>query len=191
MEEARKRKTWLLEIATFVVLFIYAGLTFWQARSTAHLVKITEDNTKKQLRAYVTIDEIKLRPDGPVTANIPTQFIITFKNTGQTPAQRLVFTPLHGDEVSSSLCTTVISKPVYYSVTNLGPGQLAHNANNAFEMGAGCIDAISQGRVPLKIRGMLTYDDIFGEHHHTGFCAQYEALTTRQMSACQDGEDMD
>ena len=95
-EETRKRKVWWLEIATFVVLSIYAGLTFWLAFSSQQSVD-TENRAIEQAktqfaedqRPYIWMGQRENGGDVEIRHGNtfgPLNVTLWFKNYGRSPA---------------------------------------------------------------------------------------------------------
>ena len=94
-EKLLNRTEWQLGGTAFEIFLIVAaigiaGYAGYQAWRTA---EIADRTAKHQLRAYITLESLAMVP--PVGQNRYWQFIPQWKNTGQTPAHRVVMNTNH------------------------------------------------------------------------------------------------
>lgn len=76
-----------IEIATLGIVFIQAVIYGIQARLMRKAIDASKESSERQLRAYLTFSNFE--KGTPTGNNIPT-YVVVFKNTGQTPAYRVV-----------------------------------------------------------------------------------------------------
>jgi hypothetical protein len=149
-------------------------LTFAIAFYTYKLVKGADDTAKKQLRAYVMLDE------GEQLSGISTpepKVIVTIKNFGKTPAHK----------VSSTILLKILPFPLSTdlldAMKNIQPGDfisqdvLGPDAKHRLSSGgkskftiAELQDLFTNSKTKaLYSFGKITYEDIFGNKHETRF----------------------
>lgn len=98
-KDAKQRKKWRLEVATFWVLTVYAALTAvqsYQAKKSADATKSAADTAKQALvdvqRAVVSVDTFtaarQLGKDGQISGM---QFTVGWKNSGTTATKDMVY----------------------------------------------------------------------------------------------------
>jgi hypothetical protein len=78
-----ERKKWCLEIATFVVLTLYAGLTGWQAFTNQKIANLSQQQFTSSERPYVWMPYARITTvlnEGKVTS------ILVLANYGKSPA---------------------------------------------------------------------------------------------------------
>jgi hypothetical protein len=91
-DQTSSRKKFVVEIATLIVVTIYAGLTFWQACTTQKIANLTKKTYETSQRPYIGVNGIAARFDfrpndkirNPKDA-IGLQFQCEIKNFGPVP----------------------------------------------------------------------------------------------------------
>jgi hypothetical protein len=144
---------WLLTIATFSLWYATMRLV-WDARETS----------KRQLRAYVTVQDLKLES---VATGVRAGLI--WENTGQTPARKVrtftsfaLFDP--AAPPSFDYVTEYTDPSEVESQLVLGPKQITINSLGIVSHQE--IAAIGQGTVKAFVWGWMEYDDIYGKKRH-------------------------
>jgi hypothetical protein len=129
-------------------------------------------------------------PGEPITEDKLFVVPIIFKNGGMTPATHVKM-DIDPNQFQGIDCAVPSIKSPYDSETSIGPGDTGSDNNTVLYLHKGCVDALNSGKAKFTVSGVIRYDDVFGFHRHTHFCARYEALATRQMAACLTGNDID
>lgn len=142
-----------------------------RAADAAHkMIEAMDATARKQLRAYITIDEVEVsRWDD----NSPVVFKITVQNTGQTPAKHAAVR--HDTKVVSSIedrdftneTTGIIDADI---TIGAGKSRKVTLVSEAITITAA---AAAQFNRILLAYGFVTYQDVFGETHTTRFCAYF------------------
>ncbi len=167
--EEKESKPWeaLTGFSTLALAFITMGLAYFTLelwRSTGNLVKGAEDTAKKQLRAYIGIQDQIIRrvPDGRYQA------VITIVNSGRTPAHNVrrilkvgVFDAEHTDFDTSGLI-----------------GQMPMAPNSQYVMRK-IVDELKPDDIPkinnpesgihVFMWGRIEYKDIYKVQQHVNF----------------------
>jgi hypothetical protein len=122
-EDARKRKIWWLEVATFIVLSIYAGLTAWQSWSTQKIVTLTREQFTKDQRPYVWISKPKFFPPQSGQKMSAT---VDFLNFGKSPALNIKtdFRSLEFGPNGEKNIDVIFNMPKGIKITYPGPPSL-------------------------------------------------------------------
>ena len=166
-------------IATFTLVLAISTIGLWVA--TLGLYIAGERHSERQLRAYIT---------GPTSARISdfqtSQYpavILTFKNSGQTPAQDVcVWT-------SSAVAVYPMENPPARpdgaagegsSVGTIGPHAEFHNQIQAdIAVTAAERAEVIAGGAAFFVYGEISYRDSFGKSRTTTFCHFYAGPTAR------------
>ena len=155
---------------------------------------IARDTAKRQLRAYVSVSDVSLAPEGPhLPYNL--QGSVTFINTGETPAIDLEAALWVAVSAGSFLDRMpIIEHPISDSPskTVLGAGlpqQITHvtqiTGHNAAE--------IMSGDFTVVVHGLIRYRDIFGQLQETRYRSFQNAKTRETgtpIASCPDGNSM-
>lgn len=169
-------------ISTFLVLLaLYLAFrSNWIARDTA----------KRQLRAYMNLSEIKLMSRN-VGAPVTTKVI--FSNTGQTPARRvqvkfeIMSGPSSAEEEHFAPDQTLPDR-IGGSIGRDQPIRVYPGLKTNWE--AVDEEAFVDGLCTIWVFGEISYEDIFGERHHTRI-RMYADRTTRgdDFAPCEAGNE--
>jgi len=142
-------------------------------------VWLMKDTAKRQLRAYLTVtigsaiyQERRSAEDG---GDLKFESDPHLVNTGQTPARKIQF-KARAEILPSPLPVGInlaegMDEGVGYSM--LGPRQ---NATMTAIVSGFCQDSEVEvikrgtGAQALYVWGLITYEDVFGDAHHTRFC---------------------
>ena len=146
------------------------------------------DFSLRQLnRAWITV--INLQMVQPLQENVSNQIAISFENSGKTPAVNVTF---HSEalDFTGLNCSGPTVKAPYKSSMILGPAEKASNNNYVFLFPKECVAELQSGKANLYVRGSISYDDVFGEHHISRFCGQFEGVTTGLLTFCQNGNEL-
>jgi len=179
-EDARKRKVWWLEVATFIVLSIYAGFTAWQSWSTQRIVNLTREQFTKDQRPWLAVDP----PTETVKGVFPFKLNMLIRNTGRTPA-RNVIVKFNAFPFLSSEEPRFIFKgdPVPF-------GPIAPNAYHIFTY-RGQTNENNEG-VPngytYYAYGSVAYQDVFTDKHWITYC--FFKQGTESYAYCKNHNDI-
>jgi hypothetical protein len=132
------------------------------AKAAQDAIKLAEETTKSQLRAYVYLDTCRI---GYFNNNALVS--CDFKNTGQTPAQKLatdasIFVMLDGVLIREK---ALPSKGFYGSVGRDGiyTFQVQFDAEDKF------FEFFKAGRIKIRFKGQISFIDIFDENRTIPF----------------------
>lgn len=171
---------WLSIASAFglTLTVVFAGLA-WKESKTAtntakEALKITENTSKKQLRAYLTLDSITCDIHKAGIVNVG----VVVLNCGQTPA--------FIDEYSRSIVTYLAANghPEMDHISTsadvvVGPS-CHHTFNNSLSTLPEKIDPFTKellsGERRIRVHIKIGYTDIFGEQHSTEFMRTNEPM---------------
>lgn len=193
-EDQHKKQLFWTKVAAALV-FLYTIAAFGGVIYSALIYRSSVKASEKQLRAYVVISNIQLIVPKTPSATGDLQpgdntFRFISKNDGQTPVRHLQLTLSREPWITGGVNTTIPGPASPKSSVVLGPGDTSFNDETLYNLSAATIDDLHSGVAHLRIRGVLTYRDIFGSEHHTWWCFQWVGGTTR-MQACAAGNDFD
>jgi hypothetical protein len=168
--DAFEQATLATAIVGVIILCIYTGLTGYQAY-------LAKDTAERQLRAYVSV-VVEKQPD--LNKPGPTDVVLLFKNTGQTPAfkvrARSIFSAVKGadlnlsDDEIGAVRDAMDTMKGYESV--MFPGQEFRQSPEP-ETGLPLTNdhkiLIIMGAMTLWVNGEVSYTDTFGYPHSTRF----------------------
>jgi hypothetical protein len=161
-----ERSDWLLVIPTWLIAFVSIGLAIYAARLWKAATALSEDGkevSKKELRAYVALDEIFFSEATDAAGGLHK---LRIRNYGQTPASGMSI----WCERASHLPQEGV-KPFYDSP--LVDGQLLHPVQ-AFTVGLSAAPLYRIGKPGFFTYGRIVYHDIYGRWWVTKFCYRYE-----------------
>jgi hypothetical protein len=149
---------------------------------------LSVESRNKQLRAWIYVTEVTLAK-GPIAAYVPNLITLHFKNGGVSPAGH-VTSDFKGRFYGTGCDVPLEDAPNPPSELPVGPGEPMTSLQNAITIDDRCLQALSKGTATFKIDGVIDYQDIFGNVHHTWVCVQYSnELGT--MHTCPSGDDFD
>ena len=164
-------------LALLLTLFFIA----WQALLMRQSVSASDEVSKRELRAYLTvaIGEAIFQQRRPQKNGGDLKFESRplIVNTGRTPARQIVF------KARAAIMPLPLPKTVHLpdapdqdaAGSILGPQQTAFLSGIVDGFCADNeVDSIkyTSGDKALYVWGLVTYEDVFGEEHHTRFCQQ-------------------
>jgi|ERR1035437_147191 hypothetical protein len=134
-------------------------------------------NTKRELRAYISIDNFT---NIIVQPNKPIEFKIVIINTGKTPAYKIdcwLYATLGSEQINQNIIANLKKKLTTQGVgaTSIGFNQMNDifvHINEPFwnEM---TYNKITSKESLFNILGQISYSDVFNERHITQFCIKY------------------
>ena len=157
---------WWLVAAVLLVALVAGMLAMYIARlakASSALLDETKDSTKKELRAYVALDEIFFTEAGETAAGMHK---LRIRNYGQTPASRMSI----WCERASHLPQDGVNP--YYDVPVVD-GQLLHPVQ-AYTVGLASAPLYRIGKPGFFTYGRIIYHDIYQQWWVTKFCFRYE-----------------
>jgi len=161
-----ERSDWLLVIPTWLIAFVSLGLAIYTARLWKAATALSQDGreiAKKELRAYVALDEIFFSEATDAAGGLHK---LRIRNYGQTPASGMSI----WCERASHLPQEGV-KPFYDSP--VVDGQLLHPVQ-AFTVGLSAAPLYRIGKPGFFTYGRIVYHDIYGHYWVTKFCYRYE-----------------
>jgi hypothetical protein len=205
--------TQILAIITFALAF-FTGLLWW---ATIGLLGDAKETSRKQLRAYITIDDLGmsnvanpiLPPDHTIDlSKIPANLRIPnsapwatgwIRNAGQTPALdvvhwgQAVFDTFPIPQNSLEPSTSIEGFPrsvIGPQVKTSKTYRLPAPLDNAQ------IDQLRAGTAAIYVYGRITYRDIFGDPHFTVYRLAYQSYSSvigliGDLSVCEHGNNTD
>lgn len=150
---------WLISVTGLLV--IATGVLAWYTR---RLVRGAEDTARRQLRAYICLEEGRIEPHGNEGY---CDVIFTLKNSGQTPAYN-VETWQITRIVDLAEPPYVIRTPDKWGMVGPGAGigcKLLHNPLTPADR-----SDIKLEKKTVIVWGQVTYKDAFGQERYTNFC---------------------
>ena len=157
---------WWLLAAVLLLALVAVALAIYTARlwkATAALLGDVRDTARKELRAYVALDDIFFSEAGESAAGVHK---LRIRNYGQTPASRMSI----WCERATHLPQEGV-KPFYDSP--LVDGQLLHPVQ-AFTLGLSAAPLYRIGKPGFFTYGRIIYHDIYDQWWVTKFCYRYE-----------------
>lgn len=157
---------------------VLVALTLRHTRRAADAARDTvnsmRDTAKRQLRAYVVIDEVNKE----TRYTWPPEFVLTIKNAGQTPAHKLTVRTREIVATTEPVDADLdIQTAAEYEIP-LGPGHTSEHLlprESLRDVCATCsYEAFMRDRLhTLYIAGEIKYDDVFGNEQQTNFRFAY------------------
>ena len=165
-QEWWQRPEWWLVVAVSALLLVALGLVLYTSRlwkATSGLLKTTADTGKKELRAYVALDEIFFEE---AAENAPGIHKLRIRNYGQTPAYRMSIWCERASHLPKEGVTPYYDTPIV-------DGQLLHPVQ-AYTVALAAAPLYRIGKPGFFTYGRVVYHDIYGEWWVTKFCYRYE-----------------
>lgn len=139
------------------------------ADSAQNLVEISKDNAKRQLRAYITLQEVDFKPSGIIAGPFILQII--WKNTGNTPAVDVVCrTKFQIFEIESELEFDNFDRFPIIGPAARGPNQEIWGGE--ITISSDNYSSVGRGEQRMAIIGYVAYQDVFGTSHETRTCVE-------------------
>lgn len=183
-----------LAYATIALAGITLALAVFTALlwcATRKLVIDAKETSKRQLRAYLSVDAAELRD---LAIDLKPEGQIRIKNTGATPAY----------DVTTLIMLTAVKDPfelaghlkraVPVGPSQIGPGgALSPTSVIDMAMTQTLLDALTTKSHTLYLHGRIDYTDVFRRPHWTTFrCAQDpDRIGTARLRICSEGNDAD
>lgn len=172
------------------LIFVYAGLTFWQACTTRDILNTTRDQFQRDQRPYVIVEGCSIGqlgvPKSQIVVGQPFGVDVHFKNVGKTPAlnvlihRHVVFGEENVDQIrqepiDTRKTGTALAQGNQGEVTAVSLKDTL--ANESMEINPA--DIVSwDGRRPIVIFGRITYEDTAGNRYCTPYLQDYLATGT-------------
>lgn len=161
-----QRSDWWLVISMWAFALIALALVAYTSKlwkATSQLLKTTADAGKRELRAYVALDEIFFEEAGE---SAPGVHKLRMRNYGQTPAYRMSIWCERASHLPKEGVTPYYETPVI-------DGQLLHPVQ-AYTVALAAAPLYRIGKAGFFTYGRIVYHDIYGEWWVTKFCFRYE-----------------
>lgn len=168
---------------------VYCGLTYALWSSTQQAIDQAREQMFSAQRAWITVASIALVE--PPTANHPVRAAVTIKNTGQTPAVRMM--------TSGTLAIRDDDPAFVYGLmgrnrraADMGAGetQLVYlELDEGRPLQTGDLPVLDSARQRLYAIVEIGYADIFGHSDATRVCAVYKPATS-DLGPCTIGNEM-
>ena len=163
-------------------------LTLKAVRAAQASVRVAQDTAKRQLRAYLTLDDDSLFSGLVVGQHI--WFKPRIRNNGETPAREVSLEGrLQGALLPLQEGVLEPGKLDFRSKLILGKGQSTtlHMSPNQ-PLTQASFDEITTGRVGMFAFGKITYKDVFGDEWETHFRVMYD-VPTGLLTHCEEGNE--
>jgi len=157
---------WWLVVVIALVGLVGASLAVYTARlwkATSVLLRETQDMAKKELRAYVALDEIFFSEAGDASAGMQK---LRLRNYGQTPASRMSIWCERASHLPQDGVNPFYDAPVVEA-------QLLHPVQ-AYTVSLAVAPLYRIGKPGFFTYGRIIYHDIYGQWWVTKFCFRYE-----------------
>lgn len=157
---------WWLVVAIALVGLVGVVLAMYTARlwaATSALLKETRNTAKKELRAYIALDEIFFSEAGEAAAGVHK---LRIRNYGQTPASRMSIWCERASHLPQDGVNPFYDTPVV-------DGQLLHPVQ-AYTVALAAAPLYRIGKPGFFTYGRIIYHDIYAEWWVTKFCFRYE-----------------
>ena len=161
-----ERSDWLLVVPTWLLALVAFAFVVYTARlwkATNALVAHAGDIARKELRAYVALDEIFFSEADEAAA---AQHKLRIRNYGQTPASRMSIWCERASHLPQEGVKPFYDAPVV-------DGQLLHPVQ-AFTVGLAAAPLYRIGKPGFFTYGRIIYHDIYERWWVTKFCYRYE-----------------
>jgi len=165
-----EKSEWWLVLATWLLAFVCLGLAIFTARlwkATSSLLKETQNTARKELRAYVALDEIFFSEAGDTAEGTHK---LRIRNYGQTPAYRLSIWCERASHLPQEGVKPFYDAPVV-------DGQLLHPVQ-AYTVSLAGAPLYRIGKPGFFTYGRLIYHDVYEQWWVTKFCFRYEGDET-------------
>lgn len=186
-----------LAISAFGLLAAIIGTigVFWTLRETRAALVHAKDTSKRELRAYITIEDCTHDPI-ETDALCRTNVVITnIGNTGALNVQMCCQTYVRSREVKPRAAALIIAQLTLGKAAPLAKGSVITLAQPTIvRISAADWVAIGRGDKALHTYGKITYDDVFGDRHVTTFWRSTygpDAFASDAMFINAYGEHMD
>jgi hypothetical protein len=177
------------ELLVQVVLTLVAILALVY---TARSYNLSRSTAEKQLRAWVTTYQLKVKRDFSVTSIFEIE--VMMKNNGQTPSMNSTWKlDTHAAAFLGGRChlTSELTSDVARGA--VGAGEIIYTEVTGGPLTQACLDDLNNGRSRFVLHGSFTYDDIFGQHHFANVCEMtfnQPSSLPRTLTACPDYNDL-
>lgn len=177
-------------IATFTGLMFFATALLWW--STRGLVKGAERTAERQLRAYVFVDAASI---SGLDDSDKVAAVISIKNTGQTPAARLMHLggmALTAYPPAEDFPFHPSGQGVPQSRGSLGPGMRQGKFNVGEALGSDQKRGLQDGAMAIYVFGRIDYEDAFGKPRFTSYrfmVGGNAGVHGENLSQCEEGND--
>jgi hypothetical protein len=161
-----ERSDWLLVVPTWLLALIALGFAMYTARlwrSTSGLLNEVRDSARKELRAYVALDEIFFSEAEDNAAGVHK---LRIRNYGQTPASGMSIWCERASHLPQEGVKPFYDAPVIDK-------QLLHPVQ-AFTVALAAAPLYRIGKPGFFTYGRIVYHDIYGRWWVTKFCYRYE-----------------
>jgi hypothetical protein len=192
-DNARDKKKFRVEIATLIVVAIYAGLTASQgcstqkaaeaAKSAADTASSALDESRKafriEQRPYVTLQSVSF--DSPPKSDQDNGLSMIFTNSGRSPALKVAF------DAKAEMQGKPVEGSFLHEPGTMIAAQEPSRKHYVLHLGR---DAIGSDPDGMAFKGTVEYTDIFKECHVTTFCSVYDRKQN-VFKFCYSGNDID
>jgi hypothetical protein len=143
-------------------------LTFKAVKAAQASVDVAQDTAKRQLRAYIAIDEVHVVDLMP---GCTPRFACLVNNCGQTPAFRVrTVSVIVISDVAAEQCKIKMGELPKIATSEIGPGQgYAHWAIGKESISKELWQKVADGEIALIFTGLVTYYDAFRRFRRVTF----------------------
>lgn len=193
--EARENKRFIVEIVTVILVFIYAGLTAWQASSASGQLKEARRSTDAAVqnfqmgqRAWIGTSSAEIPDPVPEKALV---WRITYKNFGNSPAMNVqiretiqLFNSSRIDETAITFLSLNLPK-AQNSLSMFNNQTYTDTGGINFVLTEDQVSQVKREAALIVYIAEVSYRDIFGIPRTTKVCELWSPLRTKK---CGVGE---
>lgn len=162
------------------------------ARAAERTVEAMDNTARRQLRAYVAIEDARINR---VDAGAKPEALLTIRNFGQTPAYRFA--------VSAQTDFVLVGAETHPApddppvLGHLAPGaEFRVAAQSLYTLNMSSLMQLQNGAANVFVHGIIRYVDTFGQPHFTRFRTtmggpHHEIPSHRVLISCYEGNETD
>ncbi len=179
----------ILQAALLIMGTVYCCVTYALWTSTQQAIDQAREHMFSAQRAWITVANIALAE--PPTANRPVRAAVTIKNTGQTPAFRMMTSgTLAIRDGDPAFVYGLMGKNRRAADMGAGETQLVYlDLDSGRPLQTGDLPVLDSARQRLYAIVEIAYADIFGHSASTRACAVY-APATKDLGPCTIGNEL-
>jgi hypothetical protein len=165
-----------------------ASMSAKAGQELALAARASADLAKRQLRAYVQILDATITP---LKAGEPFCVVVTFRNSGATPAHDVVSClSVQSRETGAGPPDALPEEREGFSKAPLGPGEAKPMPLDLPAPTQEFIDRFNRGEVTLYAHGEITYRDVFEETHYSRFRLYHDRTRgPASFGTCAEGNE--
>ena len=182
-----------------IVGLMIGGLTLWAASRAAHWAKeaarhtedgakagwaaekVTRESSERQLRAYLSVDEILI---SRIVEGEPLTAWVKVVNRGQTPARKVKQRECVIRAIGVPIRNPKVKFGPWISVYDLGAGQKVSLPSTLVsdDLTSDQVISLMTGNVEFQVSGYITYCDVFGRKRRVIYQAELTGESFRRAT---------